>query len=99
VGAPSLAAATGAVFIYNITTDGNWTEIQYLPGKNNSQFGYSLALYNSTLVVGAVGFRYNTFDSQAYRKLSSHRLYYKYTMNNPYLNLSYILLLLINSFG
>jgi hypothetical protein len=57
VGASGYQNNVGLVYIYNRLDNGNWvlsTSLNSVGGRNK-QFGYSLAIYNQTIVVGAPG--------------------------------------------
>lgn len=62
IGAPEFGAAVGAVYIYKEVSSRVWERYDVLnPTRLNSQFGYSVAMWETTLAVGAVGYRAGTY--------------------------------------
>lgn len=74
VGAASTADTTGAVYIYQRHFVGNWTLSQTMSSLSGpqSQFGYSVALSNDTLVIGAIGYRVDFYNPTGASKFNQH---------------------------
>ena len=77
VGAPNIRGTHGAVYVYKQLGYGNWTLYQVLESVTgfNSQFGYSVSIHNTTIAVGAVGFRSQTFGALGRGKTSCIKMY------------------------
>lgn len=62
----------GAVYVFKKLGYANWTLLQIIDSVEgfNTQFGYSLSIFNETIAVGAVGFRAETYASSGYGKLN-----------------------------
>lgn len=65
VGSPTQNGTYGAVYVFKKVGFGNWTLLQTIEsvGGYNTQFGYSVSIYNETIAIGAVGFRAGTYAS------------------------------------
>eukprot|EP01033_Poteriospumella_lacustris_P005040 gene5039-3598_t len=67
IGAPQAVNGEGIVYVYKQNSTKGWNLDHFLENrgddeqKHQKQFGYSVSIYNSTLAVGAVGHRDNTF--------------------------------------
>lgn len=64
IGAYGYGNSVGQVYVYTRTGEAVWTLTATLRSVTgfNSQFGYSLAIYNTTIVVGAPGYRPGLFE-------------------------------------
>ena len=66
VGAHTYYNNRGSAFIYEKNSDGNWEQKQKITasdGKTNDNFGYSVSIYEDTIVVGAY---FNDYGGSAY---------------------------------
>lgn len=62
IGAPQALNGRGAVYVYKQFNNTDWTLSSVLENPGNQwQYGYSVSLFNTTLAVGAVGYREGTF--------------------------------------
>lgn len=76
VGAYEVNENAGNAFIFKRIAQGNWQLYQTFDslGGTNSQFGYSVAICNNTVVIGAIGYRvdfYNPVGSSKCKKINS----------------------------
>lgn len=83
VGSHGYGNSAGAAYIYQRSSLGKWFHFTSLssPTGYNAQFGYSLALWNSTLVVGAPGYRAGITDAIGSDWLNSTGAVYSYEFN------------------
>lgn len=65
VGAPNFTSSVGAVYVYQRQSPGNWSILSIIQSITgwNSRFGHSVSIFESTIVVGAIGYEYNTYHS------------------------------------
>jgi hypothetical protein len=62
IGAPQAANGRGLVYVYKETASTVWSLDSILENPGNQwQYGYSVSIFNTSLAVGAVGFRDDTF--------------------------------------
>lgn len=85
VGAPGYSNTAGSVYIYHRDSTADWVLSQTLTSVAgyNSQFGYSVAIHNSTIAVGAPGYRPGVFGSQGSQTTNNTGWVYCYDFNPP----------------
>ena len=66
VGAPQVKDTEGEAYLYYRTSSQNWELAHTFKsvGGWNTQFGFSVAIYNSTVAIGAVGYKQNVFGAK-----------------------------------
>jgi hypothetical protein len=66
VGAAQYRDTEGAAYVYHRTAPRTWELVHTLASEAgvNTQYGFSVSIYNTTLAVGAVGFRKNVYKSK-----------------------------------
>ena len=84
IGAPGYQQTAGSVYIYNRVSAATWVLSETLSSVAgyNSQFGYSVAIHNSTIAVGAPGFIPGVFGSQGIQTANSTGWVYCYDFDS-----------------